>query len=251
MAVVSRTIVIPERRRTGDGAGTGAGNRKLLQRYIDRAEFLCTDKKFQTAVVEARNVWNGAHPDYRIDPAYTRDPEDGILNHVGLARASQDWWKFEDKKGWSSHQPTVIDWFKSVAGLHDTAFPHGAYDMSFAEGQVIGSRFIQANMLLGPENMQGKCKKYFPTLKEIYEGFARRIVANGFCLPLDANTTSQDLREFATYALPIVRASTNPGEPFTGWAIDALEAGGVDRKDIARHLGVNPRTVKARLQSPR
>lgn len=245
----SQTINIPIWRRFEEGAGIGAGNRKLRKRYIVRAESLCKDPKFQAAVEAARRTWNSEHPKFAVNPPYTPDSEDKLLGHLPLARAADDLWNQEKFEEWSALQPTVFEWFVLWQKLHDLAFPPDFFELPFTQGQAIGRRYIEAYVLRGPQAVKRQCDRYFPTLQEIYEGYARRIVANGFCLPLDADTTADDLRDFARYALPIVRASTNTNETITGRAIGSLAAADFNQKDIAFRLGLNVRTVRDWLQS--
>ncbi len=247
--MAGRLITVPILRHSGDRPGLLAGNRHLLKRHLRRAESLCKDDKFQTTVDEARDAWNCAHPDYAVNPVYPLAPLDGSLAHPRLWRAEQSALKDEDFDEWSSLQPAVIDWFVMRDKLYEAAFPAVIFDVGFAEGQAIGRKFVESCIFLGPKSLKGKCADYFPTLQQVYEGFAHHLMANDRRLPLDASTTPEDLRDFAKYGLRIVRDSSATGDTLAGGVVDALAAAGFDGKDIAFRLGLNPRTVKGRLQT--
>lgn len=138
----TRTVFLTQRRRTKDGPGAGAGNRKLLKRYITRAESLCKDPTFEKAVEAERTAWNKQHAGLAIHPASPRDSRDRTLGNASLANASADAWKHGDRSRSRSLQPVIIDWFKRLAALYARAFPPLIWDTGFAEGQSIGMNYI-------------------------------------------------------------------------------------------------------------
>lgn len=244
-------------RQFTDTRRTARGFAALRNRYIRRAEFLCTDPEYLHAVSETRDKWKREFPGYRLDKTLHSLPDVFPWSRPEETRDTMDPY---ERFGWEAEWASDA-WARSVWNLEFRFF--NTKDFYALARKQPAHVFLQESIIRDPRLLIGDTERFFllEKLELAMETSEYRALGiepvewelyhpdQSWFIPVYPGMTADDLRE----AIPriVEQVQQYLGPQTVGARIEALHAEGLTQQLIADRLGLNVKVVQAHLRSIR
>jgi hypothetical protein len=245
--------------RFSDSRRTARGFKELRNRYIRRANFLCTDPDFVAALETVKASWIEDFPMYPLDKPIHSSP--GVF----------PWKRLED----TTREPHAIEPGGGIRWDTDRAIRHWDYYIWWLEfhyfnaedfyvvGRQPARAFLQEALLRDPRLLIGDTERLFdlPTLeltidRSEYDALGLEPEEwellnpdQRWFIPVYPGMTADDLREAVPRIIEQIQVYLGPQT--VGARIEWMHARGLTQQSIADALGLNVKVVQAHLRTVR
>lgn len=230
---------------------TGRGFAALRDRYIRRAEYLCTSVAFRGHIQAARVEWETEYPQYPIC-----DTIDGAF--FGFP-----WDRQQPPLEGVDRRIAAMRWFLIIRSVEEKSFPKADFYSTSLKGRASTVEFIRACMVHDPRTLIGSVGEYFVLHRLRLEMDMREYdelgikpedwelshVSQTWYIPVYPGMTERDLRDAIPGIIQQIQEVLGPRT--VGTRIEALRDDGLTQQAIADRLGLNVKVVQAHLRSCR
>lgn len=245
-----------------DTRQTARGFAALRERYIRRAEFVCTNSELREVIAQARSAWETTYPTYPLGRTlhtlpfvfpWTQPNNDAGKHPAPVERGLIDWHFSAAENTWHFTLRRLEIKFFPPEDFYATSLPHRRPAMGF----------IRAIMQHDARTLLGDLEQYFPLdrleltmdLSEYDqygiepEEWELDNPSQSWSIPVYPGMTAKDLQDAIPHIIPQVQRYLGPRT--VGARIDALRNDGVTQQAIADRLGLDIKNVQAHLRAKR
>ncbi len=241
---------------------TARGFAALRERYIRRAEFICTNTEYRELIGIEQNEWLRSYPEYPLHRTLHGLPFIFPWTHPNDESRTYD--SSIDQKHIESRYITAERrWHLTLFSLELTLFPPKDFYATSLPHRRPALGFIRACMQHDPRTLVGDLEQYFPLdrlelMMDLSEYDKLGIEpeeweldhpSQSWSIPVYPGITAKDLQEAIPHIVSQVRRYLGPRT--VGARIDALRNDGHTQQAIADRLGLDVKSVQAHLRAKR